>query len=425
MIKYKTINDNKISIFKNVLINNGIATAYYVLYPYNYEVMDLKSSENHINKIYNNISNLYSSFGELRISIFKLINIVSKQTIIDNIVNTIKMYKKDYNDLPNEFKKYIKDISRDFSILAVNIELKNSIDLESQSIVSVMKEMFDTFVKTNFSTNIVEIDEDAIASQNQRIKNILNRCAVPANEKLVMNIYLNSVFPSYNLVYNDFSLNHSVPILNAIKQEIIPHFGWFEMSNSGIEILGGEPQTTYGSILTILEFPEAIQSENFNIALPGLCVNMHLLPKDKAILKFKRMRADIDEEQEEVESVNAKDSDIDDQAQGVQLALDQLRAGRIVTEVDAKILVLANSKEELDLKKKHIISVLSDINIVCSISQNQSKTFVDSFIKHRPQEFYHLMDLQYALSFQLDSGVLMGDQDSNFSSLPIGNGIRR
>ena len=203
-IKYKSINDNKISIFKNMLINNGSITAYYVLYPFNYKVMDATSSEGHITRLYNVLGNLHQSLGEVKLSMFKLKNIISREETIASIIKTVQMYKKDYKDMPPEYKKYIKNITQDFSILAVQIDVKNTFDIENQSLISIIKSTFDNFFKENFSMNNVNIDEHAVATQNIRIANILNRYAIPANEKLVMNIYVNSLFPSYNLIYNDY-----------------------------------------------------------------------------------------------------------------------------------------------------------------------------------------------------------------------------
>lgn len=420
MIKYKNLKDNRLSIFKNILINNNIITAYYVLFPFNYSIMDMNSAGRHIDQLYNSISNLYSSLGEIKMSMFKLKNIVSREETISSIIKTVRMYDDDYNDMPIEYKRFIKNITRDFSILAIQIDVKNSFDIEKEDFKSIIKGIIDNFITENFSMNNVKINQEAVLSQNLRIRNILQRYAVPADSKLVMNIYINSLFPSYNLVYNNYLVDKSTPILGGVQQEIIPHLGWFEMSNSGIISFGGIPRTTYGSIITILEFPEQIMTENFNINMPGLHVNMHLLPKDKAMLKLKRMRADVKQELEEADEANATDTDIDENVELAQRAIDDLRRGRIATELDANILVIANSLEELERKKKHVISVLSDISVVCSIHPDQGKAFVDSFIKNNPKDYYHLLDLQFALSFQIDDGVLVGDQDSRFASPVIG-----
>lgn len=422
MIKYRNIQDNKLTIFDNIIVNNGIITAYYVLFPYNYDIMDGDSIERHIEKLYNVINNLYSITGELKFSLFKLRNIVSREETIQKIINTIRKYKPEYKEFPDKYKKFIKNISKDFVILAININLKNNVDIENQSIKNIIKDVIDNSFKAVFSTNTNNIDENAISQQNIRLKHTLQRYAVPASQKLVMNIYVNSIFPSYNLIYNDFFLNHESSILGNIKQEIIPHLGWFEMSNSGIEIFGATPRVTYGSVLTILEFPDAINTKNFNIAMPGLRVNLNCLQKDKAILKFKRIRADAREELEEVEQTDALDSNVEKNLTLVQRAIDDVMEGRIASELDANILLTANTKEELDQKKKNVISILSDVGVVVSIAADQGKTFVDSFIKNYPNNYYHVLDLEYALSFQLDNGLSVGDGDSNFASPVIGIG---
>jgi len=420
MIKYRTQNENKISIYKNILINNGVANAYYVLFPFNYNLMDSESTGHHIENLYNTINNIYTSVGDLKISLFKLKNIISREDTIDRLVSTIKLYNHDYDHFPEKYASYIKNATRDFSILAIQIETKNAIDIENQNIMEIIKQYFDVFVKENFSTKINNIDPTILDNQNKRFKNVLARYAIPANERLVMNIYINSIFPSYNLIYNDYMVKHSNSILAGVKQEIIPHLGYFELSNSGIVAFGGTPKTTYGSVLTILEFPDSINSENFNIMVDGMHINMHLIPKDKAILKFKQMRAEINEELEESVELDNPDSDTGTYSGMAQHVITDLRHGRIITEVDANILVLADTKEELDEKKKYIISLFSDINVVCTIASDQAKSFVDSFVKNNPNEYYHIMDLQYALSFQIDEGVLVGDQDSNFASPVIG-----
>lgn len=421
-IKYKPIRENQVSLFGNVLVDNGAITAFYVLFPYNYDVMDTTSIEHHVQRLYNVIANLYSLSGELKFSLFKLRNIISREETIARIVETIRRYKPEYDTLPAQYRQFISNMSRDFVILAISLDVKNNMDVEKQSIIEIVKSAFDTSVKSVFSKGVPDINGAAISGQNTRIKHTLQRYAVPASSKLVMNIYVNGIFPSYNLVYNDYLLKHSSSILGNVRQEIVPHLGWFEMSNSGIESFGATPKTTYGSILTILEFPDRINTENFNIALPGLHVNIHALDKQNAILKFKRMRADIEEEQQEVDATGDVDTDIDKHANMAQIAIDNIRAGRIAAEVDANFLVLADSPEELQAKKKHIISVLSDVGIVVSIAPNQGRAFVQSIVKHAPMNYYHIMDLSYALSFQLDNGIDVGDGNSIFAAPVIGNG---
>jgi len=423
LVPYTKEHNGKVAIMDNILINNGYVTAYYLMYPYNYGVMDLKSAERHVDRIYAAMNTMYGTFGEMHMSMFNLHAIVSKEDTIKKIVETVGIYRKDYTSMPEGYQKYIRNISRDFTILAVRIDPKSAVDIENQSALNILKGMLENVIRDNLSTTVVSVDEAAMRKQSVRIRDSLQRYAVPASTRLVMNIYVNSIFPSYNLVYNDWMVEHSASILAGIRQEVIPHLGWFEMSNSGIVAFGGEPRVTYGSVLTITEFPESIYSENFNIAIPGMHVNMHLLPKTKAELKFKRIRADAKQEAEDATFAQTDDSDVDESVDLVQRALYSIRQGRIATEVDANILIVADTREDLESKKKHAISVLSDVNVVCTIAGNQARTWLQSFVRNRPLNgYYHTMDLQYALSFQMDAGLSCGDADSKYASPVIGIG---
>ena len=222
MIGYRNQLDNKLAILNNMFINNGVVTAYYILYPYNYGVMDLASSERHINRLYTTMNTLYSAMGEIHMSMFRLRSIVSKEETIQQIIQTVRMYKHDYTTLPEQYRQYIKNIARDFTILAINIDTKDTVDIENESALKIIKRTFDNFVQQNFSTTIVSVDEEALEIQNTRIKNSLQRYVIPASPKLVMNIYINSLYPSYNLVFNDWMVEHSNAILSGIQQEIVP-----------------------------------------------------------------------------------------------------------------------------------------------------------------------------------------------------------
>ena len=420
MIKYQNQLDHKIAILDNMLIQGNSINAYYVLYPYNYSMMDRQSVERHIEKLHNALSNLYNSLGEVTCSIFNLDNLISKQEIIQQLIKTVQLYDPAYKNVPEMYQKYISSINKNYTMLTIKINTKNYIDIENQSIREIIQITLNGFIQETLGVTSVNIDEQSSKLQEARIRNILQRYVVPAPMKLIINAYINSIFPSYNLVYDQHIVDNHAAILTSIKQEFIPHLGWFEMSNSGIVQFGGTPRTTYGSVLTILQFPDAINTQNFNIKLPGMHVNMHMIPKDKAILKFKRMRAEMKQEWADAGLAMSSDNDADVDLSMTERALRDIREGRIATELEANILVLADTKEKLDEKKKKIISILSDINVICNIAANQTQAYMSCFIKNNPKEYYHMMDLEYALSFQLDQGVLVGDQDSKYSAPVIG-----
>ena len=197
------------AIKDNILISDGHAVAYYVLFPFNYSVFDVQSAERHVNRLYTAISTLYGSTGDLQLSMFRIRNVVSREETIQRIVKTVQMYRKDYKELPEGYRRYIKNIARDFTILAVNLDTKGDVDVENQNAIQMLKSLFNDAVRENFSPSLVQVDESKLAYQNGRIRNSLQRYAVPVPPKLVMNIYVNGMYPSYNLVYGDAMLQNA------------------------------------------------------------------------------------------------------------------------------------------------------------------------------------------------------------------------
>lgn len=422
LIPYSSKKRNRVSILKNVLINNGNITAYYVLYPFNYEVYDGQSADTHIQSIYSILSTLYHNLGEIKLSMFRISDIVSKQEVAEKIQETAGIYSSNFK-MTEEYRSYVKSFYQEYTILAIKLESGYNIDIETQSITESIKQVFDTTVNNVFKKISDSVNVESILSQNKNISHTLHDYAVPANEKLVMNIYMNSLYPSYDLVYNDEMLERTNKMLGWTQQEIIPHLGWFELSNSGIADFGATPKVSYCSILTIVELPDEVLIENFNIYVPGMKCNMKLLSKQDATLRFKRIRTDLKEELGDSLEVNDDADEDTDGGDSLGMAYDALKAiknGRILTDYDLNILVVADSKEELDKKKKNIIASLGQINITARIAQNQAKTFIRSFIDGNPIDYHNTSDLLYALAFQIDSGTYVGDFDSNFASPVIG-----
>lgn len=422
LIPYSSKKRNRVSILKNVLINNGNITAYYILYPFNYEVYDGQSADTHIQSIYSILSTLYHNLGEIKLSMFRISDIVSKQEVAEKIQETAGIYSSNFK-MSEEYRSYVKSFYQEYTILAIKLESGYNIDIETQSITESIKQVFDTTVSNVFKKISDSVNVESILSQNKNISHTLHDYAVPANEKLVMNIYMNSLYPSYDLVYNDEMLERTNKMLGWAQQEIIPHLGWFELSNSGIADFGATPKVSYCSILTIVELPDEVLIENFNIYVPGMKCNMKLLSKQDATLRFKRIRTDLKEELGDSLEVNDDADEDTDGGDSLGMAYDALKAiknGRILTDFDLNILIVADSKEELDKKKKNIIASLGQINITARIAQNQAKTFIRSFIDGNPIDYHNTSDLLYSLAFQIDSGTYVGDFDSNFASPVIG-----
>ena len=412
-LKYRTKNKSKVSILNNMLIHNGEVTAYFILKSFNYDVADPNSIESHISSLYNSISTVDSTLGKVQLSIFNIKNIVSKREVIREMVETVKLYKTGYNDIDEEYRDLISSIREDFTILAVKIDTSKHVDIETQSVKEIIKSSINSYFANNFSTKIQDVNETVLMQQDKKLIDILEIGAVPVSEKLVLNIYLNSLFPDYNIIYSNFIMNHASEIIGGIKQDIVPHLGYFELSNLGIATVGATPQKTFGSILTILKLPDSIESKVFNMNIPNMVVNLRLKPKEKVELEFRRMRADTKSEYHDAATIGDEDSQAGKDWDDINDAIAAIRAGRILADADCQILITADTKEALDTKRANVISILADMDVLASIAPKQAETFFKSFVRHDPIDYYHTGDLEYFLSFNQDHGVIVGDGDND------------
>lgn len=423
-MKYlRNIKENNVSVVKNILFNNGTITAYYVINPFNYTIFNGESTEKHIQELYNVISNLQNNMKEVKLSIFNIDNIVRKAEVYDRLNSLALSYSK--KNLHPSAKNIITNIRKSYTILAVNIDILNKTDIENQTIASVIKGEISSYFAKAFSVGANFISVEEAMMQNSRIYNILQTICFPATEEIIMNIYMSRLYPSYNLLYTPYMIENSSDIMTYVSQELTPGIGYFEMSNSGLEdVVETDVKKTYGSVIDILNLPAAIESSMFNMNKHGMCVNLHLMPQEEALLKFKRMRSGIKEEG--MESIESDDEDTDIAMTYVDAknAIKEIKRGKVFCEADIKICVTTpESKEALNTKKKRLISELKSQKVVASIASNQAKQYVKSFIKHSPESYRHVGDLEFFLSFQMNNGSFAGDGDSVFPSPVIGDVI--
>ena len=118
-----TSNINDITILgDNILVCNGIITAFYVLPLSNYSTTSVEGSLNAVEKIKNTIAGLVSSYNSsLQFTIERTEKIIQAQDIIANLYDTIHIYRPDY-EMPIEFTKNIKDDIQSYCLLGIDIQ---------------------------------------------------------------------------------------------------------------------------------------------------------------------------------------------------------------------------------------------------------------------------------------------------------------
>lgn len=423
VIKYNTKKQNSMAIHNNVIINNGVATAYYMMVPFNYKTAEMSSIDNHISNLYNTMKILYDSVKELKFSIFQVSNIVTRTEVIKKITETIRRYNPQFDRMPQLYKDLITESHEDYNILAVQIDISKNVDIETQSLKEVLANTVNGFFQANFSSTNVNVDMNILNSKVQAITDKLQGRALPVDEKMALNIHMNKLFPQYDIIYNNFVTSHSSEIIANVKQEVYPHLGWAELSNNGVATVGFKPELSYVSILDVIKFPDEIMSENFNMNIPGLQLNVRARDKAKVELSFRKMRASVKEEYGDAAAIGDEDSISGRNWDEINEAITSIRDGRILVDVDAKIMVVGSTRDEMEKRRAEFISRLADMGVLVAIAPSQANSYIESFVKNNPKDYTHIMDLEYALSFNQDQGVSVGDNDSVFNAMKIGETI--
>lgn len=425
MPKVLSKKENKISIIgDNILYNNGVVTAFYIMPVENYKTMSKNGALSHIDSMTNMFTTLSTQRPGTKFSLCTLTKIITREDVYNNLLDTIHIYRPGA-DVPDIFKENIKDNNMEYCILAIDIDVNTVADIESASIKGMLSDAVGNLANQFFSLKQANVDIKKVLDIENNIYSIVSNYCSRCSRDLTFYRYISAMYPSYEISYNDNSFlkdDNLTPALGAIKQCIESKFGYFVMYNEGIDLFDLPPQETYGCILKIVSFPESIDSSNFNIMIPGLQINIETIPKDKAKLAIKRMRASIQFEKESAMVADAEDtSTLDDNLGLAEFALQRIQDGQSIVNFDAQILVLGNTYEELKQKKQRIITMLADIGVLCSISFNQAEDFLNGYVKLKPSKYPHMADMRYPLSFQIDTGTIIGDSDDpKFAAPAIG-----
>ena len=293
--KSTNLNRSKIKIIgDNILYNNGIVTAFYIIPLTNYVTNSAYGVEIAVNDLTNMIKNLTTNNPTITFTIENIEKTVKRADVLNNLINTISIYRPDY-EMPVEFTKNVKDDIQRYCLLGIDIQQSTITDVEDISILETAKALGKSLVGAFAGTGALNADPEQILKIEENIYRTINSRCVRASKELVFYNFCSKVFPNYEISYDRMSYineNTYESIMGAITQTVSDNFGWFEMHNEGMDIFGLEPQTTYGCMLNVQEFPAQIDTCNFPMNYPsGLVTTIKCLKKEDATLKIKRIRS--------------------------------------------------------------------------------------------------------------------------------------
>ena len=415
-VKVNNKNASKIRIIgDNILYNNGIITAFYIIPLTNYATNSAAGIDISIQNLTNMIVNLTTNNPTVTFTIENISKTVKKKDVLQNLISTIEIYRPEF-DMPEEFTKNIKDDNQRYCLLGIDIQQSTITDVEDLSILETAKTLGKSFINAFAGTGNLTADPEQILKIESDIFRTINSRCVRASKELVFYNFVSKVFPNYEISYDRLSYineNNFEAIMGAVTQTVIDNFGWFEMHNEGVDIFDLSPQTTYGCMLDVQSFPEKINNTNFPMDYPeGLVTTIKCLKKEDATLKIKRIRSSARYEVNQAIEAGAEEEDIESTSNTIDIAtraIQDLENGDVLCEFNTSILVYAEERDELKSYIKNVITSCKDRNILVSKSLNQALDFLNNYINKKPQKFLHMAPLMFPLSFQQNSGATVGD----------------
>lgn len=407
------VNNIKI-IGENVLFNNGIITAYYILPLVNYSTASAGGIENTINDLTNLIKNLCTTNPDLTFTIERIEKKIKRKDVLNNLVDTIKLYRTDY-DMPREFTDNIRDDVQSYCLLGIDIQQSNLAEVEDITIKDTLIALGKQAAIVLAGLGNMKCDPEQILKIEENIYRTINYKCVRASKDLVFYNYVSKIFPTYVISYDKISYvneNTYEDLMGSVQMTVSDNFGWFEMHNEGVEIFGLPSEYTYGSMLIVDKFPTYIDNVNFPMDYPNTVTTIHCLRKEKSNIDIKRIRAA--DRYTQIQQIEA-DEDIEvvektqEQIDIATRALEDIDNGEIICQFNTSILVTAQTRDELKQDVMSIITQCKDRGILVKKNLEQAKSFLDNYINKKPEKYIHMANLKFPLSFQLNYGATVGD----------------
>lgn len=416
-----TLNQNNISIIgDNILFNNGVITAFYIIPLTNYSTASPPGIHNSVEDLTNMITNLTTNNPNLTFTIERIEKVIKAKDVLNNLIETINIYRPDY-EMPTEFTRNVKDDVQTYCMLGIDIQQSTVTDVEDLTLMDTVKAVTKQMANSFAGLGNMKADPEQLLKIEENIYRTINYKCLRASKELVFYNFVSKVFPCYEISYDKLSYINEKSfesIMGAVTQTIADNFGWFEMHNEGVDIFGLEPQTTYGCMLDVKAFPPQISTTNFPMDYPNVVTTINCIKKEDAILKLKRTRASDRYERDqaieagaELEQVEATQTNIDI----ATYAIEGIEQGDILCNFNTSMLVFGSTKEELKQRVMSIITSCKDRNILVSKSLTQALDFLNNYINKKPKKYDHMTNLMFPLSFQQNAGATVGDIDNIWS----------
>lgn len=417
-----TIHQNNVRIIgDNVLYNNGIITAFYVVPLVNYSTSSDSGVEGSVQSLVDMVNNLWVNNQKVAFTIEKIEKVVKAKDVKNNLLGTIHIYEPDL-DMPIEFSSNVRDAGQSYCLLGIDIQQTTLTDVEEFTIWDTIKHLFGQTVNTFIGLGNVKCDPEQILKIEEATFRTIRGRVMRASKELVFYNYVSKVFPNFEISYDKLSYineNTFEDIMGSVTQTISDNFGWFEMHNEGVDIFGIEPQTTYGCMLDVQSFPPMIATCNFPFDYANCVTSIKCREKEEAILALKRVRSSRRFERDQAIEAGAENEQIGVVQDIINIATEAVdgleNRGAILCEFNTSILIYDTDKERLKQKVTSFITGCKDRKILVTKSLTQAKDFLDNYINKKPKKYIHMANIDFPLAFQQNAGATVGDDGTDVS----------
>lgn len=404
--------NNIFLVGENILYDNGVVNAFYILPSLNYSIASRDSIRSNIRSLVNMLGSLASTRDGIKYTIERLDKVVKKDDVVHNLLETIKLYKEDY-ELPALFKNSIKDDMQTYCLLAVSINTQDVQNVEDLTLGGAFKTVTKKALSALSGLGDDFDEERAIAAEKAIYDAIRHKC-VRASKEIIFYNYASKLFPNYEISYDKFGFlreENLENVLGSLQQIVHDKFGYLELTNVGAYMFDLPQQTTYATVLTIKNFPLTIDPTQFPLDYPNCQVNIEMLNKKKAMLKFKRARSVANYDENTMIDANAAIEELEEVANARELtdmAISELKKDEPFCKFNVSFLLYSETLDGLRTAIRNTVAKMHDKNDIDVIkSLNQAEDFLNR-LQYKCDVYEHTGSLEFPLSFQQNSGSIVG-----------------
>ena len=140
------------------------------------------------------ITNLTTNNPTLTFTIERIEKVIRAKDVINNLINTINLYRPDYT-MPPEFTNNIRDDLQSYCMLGIDIQQSAVTDVEDFTLMDTLKAVTKSMANAFAGLGNMKADPEQLLRIEENIYRTINYKCLRATKELVFYNYVSKVFP--------------------------------------------------------------------------------------------------------------------------------------------------------------------------------------------------------------------------------------